>query len=119
ERFDNTFFENEYTLSKSFDRMGYRLEGKEVLSNDKSELISEGMTIGSIQITNQGQPIMMMADSPTTGGYPKIANVIRADLPLLAQCEAGASKIRFREVSVEEAQEKFKQTSEVFKTSEV
>lgn len=106
ERFDNTFFENEYTLSKSFDRMGYRLEGRAIESSDKTELISEGMTMGSIQITNQGQPIVMMADSPTTGGYPKIANVIRADLPLLAQCEAGTSRIRFREVNVEEAQEK-------------
>ncbi|MFN3490904.1 MAG: biotin-dependent carboxyltransferase family protein, partial [Anaerolineales bacterium] len=119
ERFDNTFFENEYTLSSSFDRMGYRLEGKAIESSDKTELISEGMTMGSIQITNHGQPIVMMADSPTTGGYPKIANVIRADLPLLAQCEARTSKIRFREVSVEEAREKLKQISEVFKTSEV
>lgn len=108
ERFGDTFFENEYTLSKSFDRMGYRLEGREIESNDKTELISEGMTMGSIQITNQGQPIVMMADSPTTGGYPKIANVIKADLPLLAQCEAGNSKIRFREVSVDEAKEKYK-----------
>jgi antagonist of KipI len=61
----------------------------------------------------------MMADSPTTGGYPKIANAIRADLPLLAQCEAGTSKIRFREVDIEEARAKFRKTSEVFKTSEV
>lgn len=113
ERFDNTFFENEYTLSNSFDRMGYRLEGKAIEASGKTELISEGMTMGSIQITNQGQPIVMMADSPTTGGYPKIANVIRADLPLLAQCEAGNSKIRFREVSVEDAQEKFKQSSKL------
>lgn len=107
ERFDNTFFENEYTLSKSFDRMGYRLEGKIIESSDKTELISEGMTMGSIQITNQGQPIVMMADSPTTGGYPKIANVIRADLPLLAQCEASNSRIRFKEINLEEAQEKY------------
>jgi biotin-dependent carboxylase-like uncharacterized protein len=108
ERFGNTFFENEYTLSQSFDRIGYRLEGKEIEANDKSELISEGMMMGSIQITNQGQPIVMMADSPTTGGYPKIANVIKADLPLLAQCESGKSKIRFQEVSVEQAQEKYR-----------
>lgn len=108
ERFDNTFFENEYTLSKSFDRMGYRLEGKTIESSNKTELISEGMTMSSIQITNQGQPIVMMADSPTTGGYPKIANVIRADLPLLAQCEAGNSKIRFKEINLEEAQEKYR-----------
>jgi len=114
-RFDNAFFENEYMLSKLFDRMGYRLEGKEIESNDKSELISEGMTRGSIQITNQGQPIVMMADSSTTGGYPKIANVIKADLPLLAQCEAEKSKIKFREVSLEEAREKLKETSEVWR----
>lgn len=107
ERFDNTFFEHEYTLSKSFDRMGYRLEGENLDSLDTSELISEGMTMGSIQITNQGQPIVMMADSPTMGGYPKIANVIKADLPLLAQCESGLSKILFREVSLDVAREKF------------
>lgn len=108
ERFDNTLFENEYTLSKSFDRMGYRLEGIEIESSDKTELISEGMTMGSIQITNQGQPIVMMADSPTTGGYPKIGNVIKADLPLLAQCEASNSKIQFKEVTEEAAQEKYR-----------
>jgi antagonist of KipI len=106
ERFNKTFFESEYTLSSSFDRMGYRLEGKLVESFDKAELISEGMTMGSIQISTSGQPIVMMADSPTTGGYPKIANVIRADLPLLAQCEAANSRIRFKEVDVELAREK-------------
>jgi biotin-dependent carboxylase-like uncharacterized protein len=121
ERFDNTFFENEYTLSKSFDRMGYRLDmlsspssAKGITSLINKELISEGMTMGSIQITNQGQPIVMMADSPTTGGYPKIANVIRADLPLLAHCQSATSRIRFREVSVEEAQEKFRRRSADF-----
>ncbi len=119
ERFDNIFFESEYTVSKLFDRMGYRLEGQEVLSYDRSELISEGMTMGSIQITNDGQPIVMMADSPTAGGYPKIAHVITAHLPVLAQCEAGKSKIKFREVSVEEAREKLKEISEVLKTSEI
>lgn len=108
ERFDGTFFENEYKLSSSFDRMGYRLEGKVIESSDRSELISEGMTMGSIQIPPNGQPIIMMADAPTTGGYPKIANVIRADLPVLAQCEAGISKIKFREVTTENAQEKYR-----------
>jgi antagonist of KipI len=50
----------------------------------------------------------MMADSPTTGGYPKIANVAKTSLPLLAQCEVGVSKIRFKEITVEEAQEKYR-----------
>jgi antagonist of KipI len=101
-----TFYESEYTLSPSFDRMGYRLQGLIEKAVTK-ELISEGMTMGSIQIPADGQPIVMMADAPTTGGYPKIANVTRASLPLLAQCEAGVSKIRFRETTVEDAQEKY------------
>ncbi|MCL4269000.1 MAG: biotin-dependent carboxyltransferase family protein [Anaerolineales bacterium] len=101
-----TFYESEYTLSPSFDRMGYRLQGSPIEKVITKELISEGMTMGSIQIPADGQPIVMMADAPTAGGYPKIANVTRASLPLLAQCEAGVSKIRFREVTVEEAQRK-------------
>ncbi|MDP1713190.1 MAG: biotin-dependent carboxyltransferase family protein [Anaerolineales bacterium] len=105
-----TFYRNEYTLSNSFDRMGYRLDGKPISHLAGADLISEGMTMGSVQIPANGQPIVMMADAPTTGGYPKIANVIRADLPLLAQCEAGVSKIRFRETTVEKAQEKLRKT---------
>lgn len=116
-----TFYESEYTLSPSFDRMGYRLEmlpspssllspspAKAITKRITKELISEGMTKGSIQIPADGQPIVMMADAPTTGGYPKIANVARASLPLLAQCEAGTGKIRFQETTVEDAQEKYK-----------
>lgn len=102
-----TFYESEYTLSPSFDRMGYRLQGSPIEKALTKELISEGMTMGSIQIPADGQPIVMMADAPTAGGYPKIANVTRASLPLLAQCEASMSHIRFKEITVEEAQEKY------------
>lgn len=107
------FYGSEYTLSQSFDRMGYRLEfapgtAKGITKVTEKELISEGMTMGSVQIPANELPIVMMADSPTTGGYPKIANVTRADLPLLAQCEAGVSKIRFRETTVEGAHEKYR-----------
>lgn len=120
DRFTNdgiqTFYGSEYTLSKSFDRMGYRLEGNSVSHAGSADLISEGMTMGSIQVPASGQPIVMMADAPTTGGYLKIANVIRASLPLLAQCEAGNSKIQFRETSIEEAQEKLRTMNKVFKT---
>lgn len=104
----STFYESEYTLSPSFDRMGYRLQGSPIEKAITKELISEGMTMGSIQIPADGQPIIMMADAPTAGGYPKIANVTRTSLPLLAQCEAGVSKIRFREMTVELAQEKYR-----------
>jgi antagonist of KipI len=103
-----TFLNSEYTLSKSFDRMGYRLEGHVIAHSAGADLISEGMTMGSVQVPANGQPIVMMADAPTTGGYPKIANIVKSSLPLLAQCEAGLSKIRFKETPVEEAQEKYR-----------
>ena len=67
--------------------------------------------MGSIQVPANGQPIIMMADSPTTGGYPKIASVVKTSLPLLAQCESGVSKIRFKEITVEEAQNKYRELS--------
>lgn len=118
-----TFYESEYTLSKSFDRMGYRLELLPSPSSAQwiahlagADLISEGMTMGSVQVPANGQPIVMMADSPTTGGYPKIANVIHADMPLLAQCEAGSSKIRFRETTVEDSHDRLRKLNSVFKT---
>jgi antagonist of KipI len=80
------FYSSEYTVSPASDRMGYRLEGAPLTHRDKTELISEGMTMGVIQVPANGQPIVMMADSPTTGGYPRIGAVASADLPLLAQC---------------------------------
>src|SRR4030095_10147861 len=88
--------------------MGYRLEGSALTHRNKTELISEGMTMGAIQIPSNGQPIVMMADSPTTGGYPKIGTVARADLPLLAQCVPNKSKIRFRETTVAKARKKYR-----------
>ena len=88
--------------------MGYRLQGSPIEKAITKELISEGMTMGSIQIPADEQPIIMMADAPTAGGYPKIANVTRASLPLLAQCEAGVSKIRFRETNIIISNQRFK-----------
>ena len=110
-----TFLNSEYTLSASFDRMCYRLDGSPIQHSAGADLISEGIMMGSIQVPANGQPIVMMADSPTTGGYSKIASVVKTSLPLLAQCEAGVSKIRFKEITVEEAQEKYRQTSAFFR----
>ena len=104
-----TFLSSEYTVSSTSDRMGYRLEGEKLFHRNKSELISEGMTMGTIQVPSSGQPIIMMADSPTTGGYPKIGAVASADLPLLAQCVPGKSKIGFRKTTVEKAQKKYRE----------
>lgn len=99
----------EYSVSQTSDRMGYRLEGTALKHRSTVELISEGMTMGAIQVPSNGQPIVMMADSPTTGGYPKIGTVVSADLPLLAQCVPNKSKIRFRETTVAKAQKKYRE----------
>ena len=99
-----TFTTSEYALSDKSDRMGFRMDGPAVERAEGSDgnIISDGICFGAIQITN-GQPIVMMADRQTTGGYPKLGCVISADLPLLAQLKAG-DKIRFRPVSVAAAQ---------------
>ncbi len=82
------FFNSQFCILTESDRMGYRLEGVEV-PRRKGEMLSEGMVMGSIQVPPSGQPIVMMADRPTTGGYPKIGTVMRADLPRLAQLRPG------------------------------
>lgn len=103
------FLSGEYTVSATSDRMGYRLEGPALTHCGKAELLSEGMTVGAIQVPSGGQPIVMMADSPTTGGYPKIGAVASADLPLLAHCMPGMSKIKFRKTTVAKAQRKYRE----------
>jgi biotin-dependent carboxylase-like uncharacterized protein len=103
-----TFLSSEYSVRLTSDRMGYRLEGPALSYRNKTELISEGMISGAIQVPPSGQPIVMMADCPTTGGYPKIGVVASADLPLLAQCVPNKSRIRLRETTVAKAQEKYR-----------
>lgn len=96
------FFESEYGIGPRSDRMGYRLEGPLVPRREGS-LLSEGMVLGALQVPPDGQPILMMADRPTTGGYPKIGAVITADLPLAAQLLPGTGRVSFHPVSLEEA----------------
>ncbi len=96
------FLDAPYRLSHASDRMGIRLEGPVVRHSGPTGIVSDGVLTGSIQIPPDGHPIVMMVDHQTTGGYPKIATVIQADLPLLAQCLPGDS-IRFRAVTLAEA----------------
>lgn len=102
-----TFLESEYTVSEEYDRMGCRLKGPAIASKNGVDIISDGIALGSIQIPTSGTPIIMMADRQTTGGYAKIATVVRVDIPKLAQRTPG-NKIRFREVTVEEAAKLYK-----------
>lgn len=107
ERFDNEslkkFFSAPYTITTYADRMGYRLDGESISLKEPFELLSEGVTFGTIQVPSNGQPIILMADRQTTGGYPKIGQVITADLPSLAQMQTN-NRIYFKEVTLEEAQ---------------
>ncbi len=84
--------------------MGFRLKGPELTHKATADIISEAIPLGGIQVPANGQPIILMADRQTTGGYTRIATVISADISLLAQAAPGAV-VRFEEVSVEEAQE--------------
>ena len=83
--------------------MGYRLDGPAVEHRTDGNIISDGIVTGSIQVPSDGKPIVMLADHQTVGGYTKIATVITADLPLLAQCRAG-DRLRFVPVDLDTAQ---------------
>jgi antagonist of KipI len=92
----------EWTVSRDADRMGYRLEG-DALEVKGDELVSFGLAMGCVQVPPAGQPILLMADHQTAGGYPVVLGVSRSDLPLAAQLLPG-EHLRFREVTVEAAQ---------------
>jgi len=83
--------------------MGIRLEGRTIAREITREMISEPVAHGSIQVPPDGQPIVLLADRQTLGGYPKIAAAIAVDIPLLAQLRPGDS-VRFSEVLLEEAE---------------
>lgn len=99
-----TFLSTEYSVDRLSDRMGCRLRGTRVQHRSGADIASDGVVLGAVQVPADGQPIVMMADRQTTGGYPKIATVASADIPLLAQCMPGESRVRFRETTVEAAQ---------------
>ena len=96
--------ESEFTLSPQSDRMGLRLEGPMLEHSHGHDILSDGIAAGSIQVPGTGKPIILLADRQTTGGYPKIATVISADLPRLGRLRPGR-KLRFAAVSVAEAEQ--------------
>lgn len=88
------FFSQTYTIANDSNRMGYRLLGKELSIESKQEVISSGIVVGTIQVSNAGQPILLMRDAQTTGGYPRIAVVLPEELDRLAQLKPGEA-VRF------------------------
>ncbi|MCW4052032.1 MAG: biotin-dependent carboxyltransferase family protein [Candidatus Bathyarchaeota archaeon] len=96
---------NTYTVTADSDRMGYRLEGPELVSNNSLDMISDAIPVGAIQVPTDGKPIIMMRDAQTTGGYPKIAVVTTPDISRLGQIRPG-NTIQFSKISPSKAQKK-------------
>ena len=103
----DNFFNKEFIVTKLSDRMGMRLEGQRLENIVSSNIKSEGLVKGVVQVPSDGNPIIMLADHGTIGGYPKIANVISADFDKIAQMTPG-SVVKFKEVSLNEAEKLFK-----------
>ena len=97
------FWTEAFAITPAADRMGYRLQGPPLTRLAETELLSSAVTFGTVQVPAGGQPIVLLADHQTTGGYPRLAQVISADWPALAQAAPG-QQLRFQEVSVTEAQ---------------
>ncbi len=97
------FWHEPFTVTPEADRMGYRLHGPALARPIETELLSSAVTFGTVQVPAGGQAIVLMADRQTIGGYPRLAQVITADLSALAQVRPGA-RIQFAEVSLAEAQ---------------
>ncbi len=107
------FLHGEYTVTSEFDRMGCRLDGPFIAPKETSDIISDGIVFGSIQVPSHGKPIILLADRQTTGGYAKIATVASVDIPKLVQRKTD-HHIRFVAISVEEAQRLYREESKEF-----
>jgi biotin-dependent carboxylase-like uncharacterized protein len=99
-----TLLSAEFGVSKSADRMGMRLEGPPLRHRRGWDIISDAIATGAIQVPGSGQPILLLADHQTTGGYPKIATVVSPDLAVIGRRRPGDT-LRFVTVTVEEAEE--------------
>ena len=108
------FYQGIYEITSHSDRMGYRLSGPPVEAADGYDILSDGIVNGSIQISGTGEPIVMMADRQTTGGYAKIASVINVDIPLFAQLRPG-QQVQFERCTVQEAQRLIREQDKMWK----
>jgi biotin-dependent carboxylase-like uncharacterized protein len=109
------FLDSEWKISATSDRMGYRLEGPVIKHLHGHNIVSDGTVLGSIQVPGNGQPIVLMPDRGTSGGYPKIATVLTADFGRFAQIPAGRG-FRFKAVSMAEAQAEFRKFAGLLRT---
>ena len=104
---EKAFYSGTYTITDQSDRMGYRLKGPLVESKNGTDIISDAIPLGAVQIPPSGQPIVLLADRQTTGGYAKIAVVCSFDIPKLVQGRPG-DKVRFLKTDVKTAQKLYR-----------
>ena len=102
-----------FSVTSDSDRMGARLQGPPLDRTEADELLSEAVAPGTLQVPPNGNPILLLGDCQTIGGYPKIAHVITVDLPIAAQLWPGEA-VRFEEVSLAEAQALLREREEDF-----
>ncbi|WP_340015392.1 biotin-dependent carboxyltransferase family protein [Paenibacillus sp. FSL K6-1318] len=98
------FYAEKYVISSQSDRMGYRLQGSRLELDQPLDRLSEAVTYGTVQVPPDGQPIILMADHQTIGGYPVIAQVARVDMPILAQAKPG-TRIAFKQITHDQARQ--------------
>lgn len=108
------FLSTKFKISPQSDRMGYRLKGPKLAHEQHADIISDAIVPGTIQVPASGNPIILLADRQTSGGYTRIATVISVDLPYVAQLSPNDS-ISFKQVTIEEAQAFFVQQEKVLK----
>ena len=109
----NSLVTNSFVVTPDSDRMGARLDGPELKRIDATDLLSEAVAPGTLQVPPNGKPILLLGDCQTIGGYPKIAHVITVDLPIAAQLWPG-DPVRFHEVSLAEAQDLLREREQDF-----
>ena len=112
------FYESRYRVAEESNRMGIRLEGGAVLEDAGGKMISEGVSLGAIQVPDGGQPIILFVEQQTTGGYPKIANVISSDFHCLGQLRP-RDEIRFERVDWETARTLLREQEELLASEEL
>jgi biotin-dependent carboxylase-like uncharacterized protein len=96
-----------YKLTNDSNRMACKLSGPVIACKQATDIISDGISLGSIQVSSNGQPMVMLSDRQTTGGYAKIGTVISTDIPIIAQCKPG-DEIRFQRITLKEAHKIYK-----------
>lgn len=109
------FLATPYTVSEQSDRAGLRLKGEAITPREQKQLLTDGIPLGAIQVPQDGQPILLFVDQQTTGGYPKIANVIAADVHRVGQLRP-RDEVRFTEVSIAEAVDELRAQERWLKT---